>query len=651
MTSTNTTNLALSSLVVSPGNARTSNSGNLDALAKSILSVGLLQNIVVVPCETKKLAGKFEVAAGGRRFAALRLLAERGDIAPDFSVPCIKRERSELTTVSLTENVQREAMNPADEVVAFQKLTHEGQTIDQIADAFGVTPLVVERRLALAKAAPVLLVTLRDGKMTTEQLRALCTTDNHEQQTSVWSTSWNKDPASLRRHIVGESIEAKDKRVVFIGGVQAYETAGGRVRRDLFSNADASGFIEDTALLDQLVGAKLEAHAETLRADGWAWVEIQPAFDWNAYNRLGKISAVQGEFTEAQAARLAELDALKAPLLEALEAMQDDDGGSWTAVEHERMGALETELETFDEEIQIISNSSLMYTPEMKAKAGCIVALEHGALRIERGLVKADDRKEAAKTGEISGGRTTNAAGRKGNDLSDALQNSLHAHRNIAAQMETAKNARVAKVVMAVWTVAKIRGFGADRGPTDLQVRASYGTHLGISNMGADVVERAKAFDAIGKALVKGLPTKSPDLWDTLVAYTDAQLDALNAYGVALTITLETGHKNLTGKLLGALDFDMAMHFEPTAANYLGRNLKKDQIVAALVDVGKADDKAALIKMKTRELVSEAERRLKGTSWVPALIRTPSTKATAPKAKGTTKAKKTPAKKSQKAKA
>lgn len=652
---TMTTNtVTLSRLVASRGNVRTSESRNLESLAQSILSVGLLQNLVVVPCEGKKQSGQYEVAAGGRRFAALQLLASRGQIAADFAVPCIERARAELTSVSLTENVQREQMNPADEIAAFLKLTREGQTIESIADAFGVTPLVVERRLALAKASPVLVDLLRAGKMNTEQLRALCATDDPARQESVWETSWNKDPAALRRNIVGESIEAhKDRRVAFIGGIEAYEQAGGQVRRDLFSDALSSGFIDDVALLEKLVSAKLESHADALRADGWAWVDIQPDFDWNVFNRLGKIDAAAGKVTGAQRAQLGALESEQTTLTAELDALQERDEQTWSRAEHDRLQEIEDRLQEIEDASAEITKSARAYSTEAKATAGCIVALDNGGLRIERGLVKADDRKAAAAAaGGVQGGRETKAAGRKPNALSDALERSLYCHRNVAVQSEVAKNVHVAKVVMACWTVGKIRHtYGGDRCPTDLEVRTAYGMHQAVGSMGEDVQARAGQFDAIGKVLVKGLPTKSAELWDVLAASTDAQLDALNAYGVALTVSLESGNKGLTAKLMASLDFDMAQHFDATAANYLGR-VKKDQVVQALAEAGQAGDKDALLKLKSRELANSAETRLKGTGWVPSLIRTPTTKPAAPKAgKRIAKAAPKPATRTGKAKA
>ncbi|RUT81135.1 ParB/Srx family N-terminal domain-containing protein, partial [Mesorhizobium sp. M7A.T.Ca.US.000.02.2.1] len=147
-----TTTLPLSQLVVSPKNVRPK-PGDVTALAASIAAQGLLQNLVVSPTEN----GTYQVDAGGRRFAALTLLAEQGKLAADFPVPVIVISAEDATAASLAENVQRENMNPVDELNAFKQLVDEGFTIDRVADTFGVTPLVVQRRLKLVAAAPELL--------------------------------------------------------------------------------------------------------------------------------------------------------------------------------------------------------------------------------------------------------------------------------------------------------------------------------------------------------------------------------------------------------------------------------------------------------------------------------------------------------------
>jgi len=629
----NLTTLPLNLLVMSAGNVRTTKAGNIDSLAASILSVGLLQNLVVVACATDP--GMYEVAAGERRWRALSLLNQTGQLPSDFPVPVSIRDRADLTKVSLTENTERVAMNPADECEAFVKLTHEGQTIESIADAFGVTPLLVERRIALANASPKLFALLRTEKINTEQLRALCATNDHAKQERSWEAgSYNPTPVNLRRLVVGEAIDAsKDSRVDFIGGVAAFESAGGDVRRDLFSDAATSGLIDDVALLETLVASKLDAHAETVRAEGWAWVEVVPDYTWNTSVRFGKLN-VELALDKKQQKFLAGLTAKETELNEQLEAMyQDEDAENADAIE-----ALETTISDLQSEIETYTENAKQFTAEAKANAGAIVALKDGVLFIERGLVKPQDRKAAQADGSVvAGGRETKAAGRNADALSDALARSLQGHRNIAVQAEVANNAHVAKVVFACWTVQQIRGAnGVDRAPSDLGL-SGYGIRSALRSLSADVVTKLEAFEATGKALVKTLPTKADALWAALLGYSEAQLDELLAYGVARSVNLEDGHKGYTGHLIGALNFDMSKHFEATSANYLGR-VKKSHVVAALSEAGKADDKAALETMKSKELASEAERRLAGTGWVPASIRTPVAKTDKPASKKITKA-------------
>ncbi|AKK24686.1 hypothetical protein MB84_29900 (plasmid) [Pandoraea oxalativorans] len=58
--------------------------------------------------------------------------------------------------------MQREAMHPADQFVAFAALVKEGRPVEDIAAVFGVSPLVVPRRLKLANVSPRLLADYRN---------------------------------------------------------------------------------------------------------------------------------------------------------------------------------------------------------------------------------------------------------------------------------------------------------------------------------------------------------------------------------------------------------------------------------------------------------------------------------------------------------
>lgn len=104
---TEITTIALSKLDADPKNVRkTYGTESVEGLAASILANGVLQNIV----GRKGTKGRYLITAGGRRLAALKLLAERGDIAKDYGVEVRIKEAEDATEISLTENVMREAM-------------------------------------------------------------------------------------------------------------------------------------------------------------------------------------------------------------------------------------------------------------------------------------------------------------------------------------------------------------------------------------------------------------------------------------------------------------------------------------------------------------------------------------------------------------
>lgn len=141
--------------------------------------------------------------AGGRRLAALKQLAKQKRIARDYDVLCLCVADASARTVSLTENVQREAMHPADQFEAFAALLKEGRSVEDVAADFGVTPQVVLRRLKLANVSPRLLADYRAGAVTLDQLMALAITDDHAAQDAAFydAPEWRRGPddRSLRR--------------------------------------------------------------------------------------------------------------------------------------------------------------------------------------------------------------------------------------------------------------------------------------------------------------------------------------------------------------------------------------------------------------------------------------------------------------------
>ena len=150
------------------------------------------------------------MVAGGRRLEALKLLAKKKRLAKDFDVPCLLVADATARTASLSENVQREAMHPADQFEAFAALIAEGRPIEDIAADFGVTPLVVQRRLKLANVSPRLIADYRADEVTLEQLMALAITDDHAAQEAAFynAPEWQREPHTLRAHLTEREIDA-----------------------------------------------------------------------------------------------------------------------------------------------------------------------------------------------------------------------------------------------------------------------------------------------------------------------------------------------------------------------------------------------------------------------------------------------------------
>ncbi|WP_416194850.1 ParB/RepB/Spo0J family partition protein [Pseudomonas sp. AB6] len=637
--------IPFSQLRRSAGNVRRSGRSNANylagiaTLAASIRSThlqtgqGLLQNLVV------HADGEFfDVAAGGRRFDAIGLLVTNGDFQDDYPVPCLVIDAKAVTSASLTENVQREAMHPADEFDAFKELTEQGWTIDRIADSFGVTPLVVERRLKLRAAAPALIADFRAGALTTDQLIALCSTDNHDLQAEVWNRvrdqHWNKDPAALRRAVISTEVDASnDDRVPFIGGVDAYEKAGGIVRRDLFA-VDGDGLIlADSALLDSLVHGKLHEQAEEIRSEGWGWVEVWPAFDWTQFERLGRAPTT---FTDLSDGLAQELSTLERELAEVQVIIESMDGMELTEEDLGRYHSHDDRVDELSDLIEKIHKSKAGFTSAVMEHAGVVVSFQRGSLRIERGMVRAADRAnvmEAVGDGQrVTGGRETESVGRKADTISDALRRSLLAHRNLAAQYVTTTNANAAKILIACKFVTDSRSDWSAT-PTDMSVGTGYGTRTGCTITDDAGQVREAEFVALGMKLIEALPVDHGELWDALAVMNSAELDRLLAFAVARSVSLAFEPSKLSEKYLQALGFNMADHFSPTTSNYLGR-VSKDLIIQALSETGKiAGDKDlnALMGMKKGALAQEAEARLAGTGWIPNVIRTAEAKPIAKK--------------------
>ncbi len=274
---TATISIPLNQLVAWNGNVRkiAGAKEGLAELAASIKAHGLINPLAVRPGTD----GKYEVGAGSRRHAALLLLAKNGDIPADHPIPCKDHKGVDDTAfleISLAENRAREDMHPADEFDAFKALADQGESAAEIAGRFGIIEKDVIARLKLARVSPVIVKAFRDDKIGLECVMAFAVTDDHKRQERFWKSApgWQKErPRDIRLAMTEGEITAADRRVRYVT-LDAYEKAGGTVRRDLFTDGESGIFITKPDLLAELASAKIERKKQSLLKDGWKWVEV-----------------------------------------------------------------------------------------------------------------------------------------------------------------------------------------------------------------------------------------------------------------------------------------------------------------------------------------------------------------------------------------
>jgi len=597
---------------------------------------GVLQNLVVVPEEQDgRQTGRLEVVAGETRrlgLCALRdgWIEDAKDYTDDFPVPILVRAREEATAASTTENIEREDMHPADQFLAFHKMVEDCGSIEEVAAMYGVTPVVVKRRLKLANAAPQLLELYRQDGMTLDQLMALCISDDHEAQLRVWKATkgreWDRSPDRLRQAMTAGEL-GLDSPLVRLVGPKAYEAAGGQVRRDLFSDQDA-GYIMDVPLLRRLAVERLEDKAAKVRSEGWGWVEERTELQYHELSEFARADKLRRTLTEAEQAEVDRLAIEADELHRALDAAYgcDDEDEPTDAAEVQQMQRRLTELRT---QLRRLDEKYMAWTPDILALAGAIVTVErNGDIVVHRGLVRQQDCKAASKAAaahaprhdaQPSGDHETEP---QEHALSEALTRKLTAHRTIALQRVLADNTHVALAALAHNLVQRV--LGQNRTLTALDVQAR-GCADELSRFGEDGIEQCPAWQELAQlrdACGERIPGDPARLLAWLIALPSSELCDLLALCAALTVNavMATAGKHPADDLAAAVGLDMADWWEPTASNYL-RQVPKALILDAVSEAVSDEATAPLTKLKKDELVAKAEALMAGKRWLPAVLR------------------------------
>lgn len=607
----------LDQLRLSNRNARKTGGDDVADMAASIAAGGLLQNLVVIDGPDG-----FEVIAGGRRLKAMQQLAKEGRLPPDLltdGVPCRRLTDEEAIEASTAENTIRVPMHPADQFDAFKDMIDAGKSITDVAAHFSITETVVKQRLKLANVHPKLVQVYRDDGMSLQQLQALAITDDHKAQIDAWTkpkNEWERDARSLRERLTAQEIRSTDPRVNFIG-LEAYEAAGGAIRKDLFSTRDEA-FLADGKLLDRLVAEKLERVIEELRAEGWAWVEYKPKLDYSGQAEYAQhpIEPTRQPPTAEQRARLVEIKAREREVAKELDQMERSGQD-----ETDAYSALCDEVDALQEEHDELSSGTDVWPDKVKSEAGTLLVMDGaGGVVILRGRLKPG---QSVKAGKVAGQPKEPTKAKKP-ELSDALFHRLTAHRTLALQAALATNPDVAlKEVVVVLIEHVERGIGVS-GTSALQLSLSVPRIPDSPDLNKCEARRALQI-ALKGWREAGLPTTAAERRKWIYAQPTATLLGLLALAAAYSVDAVHGKessKPAANTLATELKLDMATWWPATADTYLSA-VPKSLAIEAVAEARGKEAAAKLAPLKSAAVIAEAAKQLAGTGWLPKLLRGP----------------------------
>ncbi|MHA6834457.1 ParB/RepB/Spo0J family partition protein [Ralstonia pseudosolanacearum] len=612
----------LSQLRPSKRNVRKTLGASITELAASILRVGLLQNLTVILASDGE---HYEVVAGGRRLAALKLLAKKRRIAKDYAVPCLLVADASARTASLTENVQREAMHPADQFEAFAALIAEGRPIEDIAADFGVTPLVVQRRLKLANVSPRLMGDYRADAVNLDQLMALAITDDHAAQEAAFydAPNWQRTPSALRERLTEREIDAHRHPLVRFVGLDAYEAAGGGIRRDLFAEGDNGVYLTDAALIDRLAQDKLTSIADEVRREGWAWVESVPAATYADLQAFQRAPKERRKPNAREAKRIAKLQAKEQEIGEALEAALESE-------DEEKAEALDDEGRRVGEQLEALEAELLAYVPTVRAAAGVVVTLDRqGEPVIHRGLLRDAEAKALRTLARVQSSIAPEDTEDADEDspepkkavISEKLARRLSAHRTAALQIELARNPQASLAALLHGMVQRVLQDGY---AVELPIGISARPQNGLEGYAPDYPQSPAAVTLreLQQTWGEKLPEDDAELFAVLLAMPQDELVQLLAVCVASTVdAVSSREHDAPGEVLAqAVGLNMAAWWKPTAEGYFSHVSKA--VILEAVQQFAPQHVTRLAKLKKADIASEAERLAEGTGWMPAMFKT-----------------------------
>ena len=195
--------IPLDSVKPSPMNPRkTFDEEAVQELAANIEKQGLIQPITVRPRVVQialgeEVADGYEIVCGERRYRAYCILkakednlniertaAHRKKHDRFQSIPAMIREMNdeEAFEAMITENLQRQDVDPMEEAFAFGQLIKNGKTAEEVALKFGKSIRFVQDRCKLNSLIPELMLAVKEDKMSIAAAMIICKLDEEGQQ-------------------------------------------------------------------------------------------------------------------------------------------------------------------------------------------------------------------------------------------------------------------------------------------------------------------------------------------------------------------------------------------------------------------------------------------------------------------------------------
>jgi ParB family chromosome partitioning protein len=479
--------------------------------------------------------------------------------------------------------------------------------------------LTVKRYLKLTNVSPAIFTLYAEDEMNFEQIAALALTEDHALQERIWhnTSEWQRNGATFRRLITETEINTRTSPLAKFVGAEAYEAAGGSIRRDLFGQEDA-GYMQDAELLESLALEKLNEAVKSIGEEGYAWVQVRTTFDYSDRAEFGQVRTVRREPTAEEQAKMEALDAemeAMQPEYEAYDEDADESGELYAAIE-EKAERIQSEIDALDESL------AEPYADDL-AIAGAVVTVDReGLLRIERGLIRKEDMKRLPSGQGAGMGMAGTGKSEEPKPVhSEKLTRMLTAHRTAAIQAEIMNQPEVALAALVHQLALQVFGSGY-RSSRIVQVNIeraylkSDAENIEQSRASRTIEDKRRHWKERLDAAGKGGKT----LFGWLLEQPQQDLLDLLAFCTAASINTVSGRENApskdVGELMTALNLDMADWWEATPENYLS-HVSKDRILEVVAEVVSPQVAQTLTKQKKGELVESASARLFGLRWLP----------------------------------